>query len=166
MIKWGLGMLFLLWFGMVFLFSNQTGRESSRVSDKVTRDLLEVMEGNSVTQKKVDKWELLVRKFAHFALFASGGALIYLLIQTFGWKNKILISIFLGMLLACGDEYHQLYSQNRGSSFLDVGIDTFGVIFGVLVTFFVVQWIRFFHKKTMYSRSLRYLSQNSKRSFF
>ena len=34
------GIIFLLWFGIVYLFSNQTGRESSKVSDKVTRELL------------------------------------------------------------------------------------------------------------------------------
>lgn len=37
------------------------------------------------------------------------------------------------MLLACLDEFHQLYSLNRSPRLFDVGVDTAGVITGVLL---------------------------------
>ncbi len=132
----------------IFLFSNQTGRESSKVSDKVTRGLLETVKGYPVTNTQVDNWELYVRKSAHFVLFAVGGFVIYLISECYmKLKNKFLFSIFLGMLIACFDEFHQLYSVSRGPSFFDVKLDTFGVICGVFVAFITINIGRKIHKK-------------------
>lgn len=43
-----LGILFFIWFSIVYLFSSQTGRESSQVSEKVTRELLKIKDTLSV----------------------------------------------------------------------------------------------------------------------
>lgn len=56
-------------------------------------------------------------------------------------KYKILISIFCGMLMACLDEFHQLYSRNRGPKLSDVGIDTMGIISGVILAFLTIKVI-------------------------
>lgn len=48
-------------------------------------------------------------------------------------KHKILWAIFYGSLLSAFDEFHQLYSANRGPRLFDVGIDTLGVISGVIL---------------------------------
>lgn len=90
------------------------------------------IEINPITNTRVDKWEMSVRKFAHYALFAMGGLIIYAMLHHFHIKYQILIAIFLGMLLACIDEIHQLYSVNRGPRLFDVGVDSLGVISGVL----------------------------------
>lgn len=88
-----------------------------------------------------------VRKLAHYLLFASGGFVIYLILAiVFKVKHKILISIFLGMLLACADEYHQLYSLNRGPRMFDVIIDTTGVISGVIFASIINGIIRKIYK--------------------
>ena len=55
------------------------------------------------------------------------------MLECFKIKYKFVVSIFLGMLLACADEYHQFYSLNRGPGLFDVGIDTLGVISGVIL---------------------------------
>ena len=34
--------IFITWIAIVFMFSNQTGYESSKMSDKVTRKLLQI----------------------------------------------------------------------------------------------------------------------------
>lgn len=54
----------------------------------------------------------------------------------FNIKYKILSAILVGMILACFDEFHQLYSLNRGPGLFDVGIDTLGVISGVFISYF------------------------------
>lgn len=86
---------------------------------------------------------MLVRKLAHYALFASGGFVIYLILDiTINSKHTFLISIFVGMLLACIDEYHQLYSLNRGPQLFDVGIDSLGIISGVIFAVICVKIIK------------------------
>jgi len=65
-------------------------------------------------------------------LFALGGFVIYCIIEIcFKIKYKILVSMFLGMLMACFDELHQLYSKNRGPQIEDVWLDTIGVVSGI-----------------------------------
>ena len=138
------------------MFSSQNGAESGRVSEKVTRKLLQIKDKleivvdtyketneivirgikiDPITKKRIDKWEMPVRKMAHYTLFLCGGFIIYiLLIHVFRIKsNTQLIAIFFGMLLACSDEFHQLYSANRTPKMLDVCIDTAGVITGVII---------------------------------
>lgn len=150
--------IFIVWFIIVFLFSNQTGAESGKVSEKVTEKILQTKDNleitkdvykevnadpikevktNSIPKKRIDKWEKPVRKIAHYILFLCGGFIIYFLTKySFEIKNNTsIISIFLGVLIACSDEFHQLYTLNRAPKVLDVGIDTAGIITGVIIAF-------------------------------
>lgn len=56
-------------------------------------------------------------------------------------KHKILLAIFYGIILAFLDEFHQLYSAHRGPQLLDVGIDSVGIISGVIMAVIVNQFI-------------------------
>lgn len=51
-------MLVVVWFSIVSMFSSQTGRESSKVSEKVTKELLKIKDTLSVimeTYKDTDE---------------------------------------------------------------------------------------------------------------
>lgn len=148
--------VFIIWFVIVYFFSNQNGAESGKVSEKVTRkilqtkDSLEIVadvyepnneivikknENNPITKKRIDKWEVPVRKLAHFVLFFCGGIIILVMFK-YGIElknNLVLCSISLGLLIACSDEFHQLYSLNRTPQLFDVFIDLLGVVAGVLI---------------------------------
>lgn len=54
--------IFILWFLMVYLFSSQTGRESSKVSDKVTRELLKIKDTISVVMEHYENTNEFVIK--------------------------------------------------------------------------------------------------------
>lgn len=101
---------------------------------------------NPITNARVDKWEMSVRKFAHYVLFAIGGLIIYVMLHQFQVKHKILIAIFFGMLLACMDEMHQFFSANRGPRLFDVGLDSLGVVSGVLLGHFCTKIMNQFKK--------------------
>lgn len=158
-----LGIILIIWLIIIFIFSSQTGRQSSKVSKRVTKELLKIkdtisvvienyedtneivikgIETNPITNKRIDKWEFKVRKLAHYGLFACGGIIIYLILEAFDIKHKILIAIFLGMLFASIDEYHQLYSAGRGPQIRDVVIDTIGVISGVMFSYLITKCIK------------------------
>ena len=76
-------------------------------------------------------------------MFTLGGFIIYLIIENFyNLKNRALISIFLGMIFATIDEFHQIYSYGRGPKITDVGIDTLGVVSGVFIAFVFVKLLK------------------------
>ena len=79
----------------------------------------------------------LLRKLAHFTEFACLGFLLTWLAKLKGERGFHLVALALlgGLLTACIDESIQLITPDRGSSLVDVWIDTSGValasLFGV-----------------------------------
>jgi VanZ family protein len=72
-------------------------------------------------------WDLFLRKLAHAAEFGVLGAL---LLRATGRAG---LAILLGVLYAVSDEVHQSFVAGRQGAFLDVAIDTAGVVCGVVV---------------------------------
>jgi VanZ family protein len=72
-------------------------------------------------------WDLVLRKVAHLAEFAVLGAL---LLRAFGRAGP---AVAVGSLYAATDEFHQAFVDGRVASPLDWGIDTAGVVAGVLL---------------------------------
>ena len=73
----------------------------------------------------------LLRKLAHFTEFMSLGMCLLWLFSMVG-KPRIL-AFFCGMLAACVDETIQMFVPDRGPSLKDVGIDTCGVLAGMIL---------------------------------
>lgn len=73
----------------------------------------------------------LLRKIAHFTEFTALGMCLCWL---FGMLRKhIGMALLSGLAAACVDELIQCFVPNRGPSILDVGLDTCGIIAGVLL---------------------------------
>ena len=127
-----------LW--IIFGFSNQNGEESGTISRKITEAItknIKSIQNLEITQKDkvLSKIEHIVRKLAHFSLYTSVGFLTMSLMLTYRFINKqrIILSLCIGITYAITDEIHQMYVPNRGPSFGDVLIDTTGVIFGITI---------------------------------
>lgn len=73
----------------------------------------------------------LLRKLAHFSEFALLGGLFSWLFAMLQRKRHW--PFICGFLAACVDETIQRFVPDRGPSLFDVGIDTFGVLTGMLV---------------------------------
>ncbi len=75
----------------------------------------------------------LLRKLAHFTEFACLGSLLCWRLGMAGCsrKNLILLPLFGGMTAACIDETVQIFIEGRGSSLVDVWIDTAGAAVGI-----------------------------------
>lgn len=123
--------------GMIFFFSAQNGEDSADTSGKVVDWLIGlVVKGyellDAIRQREIyETASLLVRKLAHFSEFALLGFLVRLLMHSyrvrFGWGWAWLAST----LYACTDELHQMFSDARGPSLKDVGIDSLGAAAGI-----------------------------------
>ena len=79
----------------------------------------------------------LLRKLAHFSEFAVlGMVLCWLFCMVMERKvGKYLLPLLCGATAACIDESIQIFSPGRYCSIVDVGIDTSGVLTGIIVLF-------------------------------
>ena len=73
----------------------------------------------------------LLRKIAHFTEFTSLGICLCWLASLLG-KGRIQ-AFFWGAMAACVDETIQIFVPDRGPSLRDVGIDTCGVLTGMIL---------------------------------
>ena len=131
------GILIVIWMIVIFDFSNQGGNESSGTSSKVTKIVLGIVtkdkeEPNKQTMEQIEK---VVRKGAHYTIYTIGGFLImnYTYSMEKTKKQKILESLLFGAFYAGTDELHQYFVPGRSARLFDVGIDTLGVLTGILI---------------------------------
>lgn len=136
--------LIIIWMITVFLFSGQQGAESGNTSRSFTVIIIQVFTGNKLALDDpfIEEIQLFIRKLAHFTVYAIGGFLImnYAYTTDKTRKYQVLYSIGFGGLYAITDEIHQLFVPERSGNIVDVGIDTLGVITGV-ITYLVLRRI-------------------------
>ena len=124
--------LLLITFIIIFLFSNQNGENSSNLSQGFIYNILNKFTNNTLLiEEIIIKIEPIIRKIAHFSIYALVGVWSMCLMETFdvNQKKKIGISTLIGFLYSCTDEIHQLFISERSGSVIDVLIDTLGTLF-------------------------------------
>ena len=120
---------------VIFNFSAQNSEKSTESSDVIVDKVVNTI---SHVHKKTKKATLksiitvVVRKFAHFSIYALLGLWMILLLNTFNvtFKQKILICILFCGLYAISDEVHQNFVSGRSPEIRDVCIDTLGAFCG------------------------------------
>ena len=129
--------LIIIWMTIIFKFSGQIGTESGNTSRKFTVQIIKILTGKSLSihEPFVDNLQSIIRKLAHFSIYTVGGFLI--MNYQYGTNKKeyrkILYSIIFGGSYAITDEIHQIWVPGRSGNIFDVGIDTLGVVTGVLI---------------------------------
>ena len=80
-------------------------------------------------------WTLnrIVRKLAHLTEFTILGGVLYVVLRRYIEYGTVVKTIGVGIVIACLDEFIQLFSLGRSSQVFDVLIDTIGIIIGILV---------------------------------
>ena len=131
--------LIIIWMIIVFWFSAQKGVDSGNTSKSFTKEIMQMIFGESIVENSIliEKIETIIRKLAHYTIYVIGGFLImnYAYTTEKTDKQKILYSITFGMCYAISDELHQFFVPERSARLFDVGIDTLGVITGVIIYF-------------------------------
>ena len=140
--------LTLATFVTIFIFSNQNGNLSGSTSRGFTKKIIEILRidrnlSESEKENLIESCQYIIRKTAHFSIYAIAGINMYGFINTYNIKkkNKILIALLLGIVYAISDEIHQIFSGGRTASPIDVCIDSCGVLFGIGI-FLLVKNIR------------------------
>lgn len=123
--------------GMVFFFSAQSGQESADTSGRVVRWVIAILVKGYHAMMAAQQQEifqttsLIVRKLAHFSEFALLGFFVLLLMRSYQLKGSAPWAWLATTLYAMTDEFHQMFTEARGPSIVDVGIDSLGAAAGV-----------------------------------
>lgn len=135
----------------IFYFSNQVADDSSMQSSRWVEAISKIIpfiRNMQEPDKTILKEEILtpiVRKMAHLSLYACLGVFTFNFMLTFEKLKKskmITYSIFICMLYASTDEFHQTFVAGRSGEIRDVVIDTIGALIGITLTYLIIKLIQ------------------------
>lgn len=121
---------------LVFLLSNEVADDSTETSGSIIRIIVTLLEPNisdDVLEYRVELFQPIIRKLAHFTLYLLGGMLIYNMFMQIKVKMLFVKSFSFGAIYAITDEIHQLLIPGRSGEVRDVIIDVAGVMLGILI---------------------------------
>ncbi len=132
--------------GLIFFMSSQNGSLSGSTSGSLIRFILEAISAEfrdavaSVQDEIIASWQYLVRKTAHFTVYAALGYSLFSAFYTYriGMFAKMFWPLFIGLSYAASDEYHQTFVEGRAGMIEDVFLDFTGVAVGTLLTLLIV----------------------------
>ncbi len=135
--RMGLCIIWLI-LNLAFIWGNSLlDRENSAsVSEWVGNALAAVIPGTS--NGVLESGDLL-RKLAHFAEFALLGVCLRWLYGMMMQKpaHYLLLPVFSGVAVAFVDEGIQMFVPGRGPGLMDVGIDSSGLVLGIVILSFI-----------------------------
>lgn len=135
-------LLVLIWMIVIFKFSSATGETSDKTSCGVLENVIKVFDRNINDynlQILIRKYNVYLRKFTHFGIYALGGIIIYIMYKNINksFFNKLkyikVFSILTGISYSISDEIHQYFIPNRSCELRDVCIDALGIVTGVII---------------------------------
>lgn len=126
--------------GTIFFFSSQEASESRKVSSGLIKTFVRALDfNNKLNENQIDtiseNLTFIVRKGAHFSIYAVLCIFLALLVKEYGifGKWRFILSVLVCFLYACSDEFHQIFVSGRSGEIRDVIIDTCGAITGFLI---------------------------------
>lgn len=140
---------------MIYSFSAQTGDVSGSLSYETSKILILAFNKvfgkgytNEILNLLIVQIHPLVRKLAHVGVYFCLSLSVALPLYVYRIRGILLF--FIGGIFCVGfaflDEYHQSFVAGRSSSFTDVGIDSIGVLLGLIAA----QVICFIGRKTVF----------------
>lgn len=136
-------LLLIGWMGLIFYLSHQNADESSHLSGGLIESVVKFVfpnMGGETLESLVASLQFIVRKGAHFCLYAVLGILSFIYFVTYKAISLALRS-FLSFLVSFGysvsDEYHQTFISGRSGELRDVLIDSAGVMLGIILSLII-----------------------------
>lgn len=140
------------WIAVLFFFSGQSGQDSGALSQWLTRRLLGWLVRRGVS---FDMLHILVRKCAHFGVFAVEGFFLGMTgLSLMRARAAVPAATAAGACLAVLNELHQTLSEGRACSEMDMLIDSCGALTGVLFALVILHAFSIY-KKYRYTGDLK-----------
>ncbi len=131
---------------MIFMFSAQDATASNDTSGSFIRFVFGLFPGFrrmslAAQDGLVESVMFIVRKCAHFCIYAFLGFWLMHLVRQYRKERALLMTVVFSMAYAVTDEIHQYFVPGRTCQLRDVCIDTLGALTGALVALlFAVIW--------------------------
>lgn len=128
-------LLVIIWMGIIFYYSSKPAIESDTQSFQAIDVINHILNLLGVkAQLAVEKWNFIIRKFAHAFEYALLGGLLHLAFSAscFTKIKTLVFSLIISIIYASTDEIHQLFVPGRTGKVTDVMIDTCGALAGLL----------------------------------
>ncbi|MGN0621009.1 MAG: VanZ family protein [Porcipelethomonas sp.] len=131
---------------LIFFFSSQNGDNSSETSGGFARFLAELLHpdfsslGSSEKSEIMSDCQFIIRKTAHFSIYAALGFSCALPLQSLGissFSKRSFFSVCISAVYAVSDEIHQYFVPERSCRLTDVLIDSCGAFAGADVFAFI-----------------------------
>ena len=131
----------LLIAAVITWFSCQPAEESSESSWAIVQRILPVLRLDD-TDAVISFITFVVRKMAHFGLFAALGFGLYGSLRGQKRVPPFRGAVLLGAAYAALDELHQRFVPGRAGMLTDVLLDSCGVLFGAATAWFLLRRFR------------------------
>ena len=131
----------LIWMIVIFRFSMDSGSASHELSDacvqifnKLVYFLVHKDLRLAISPEHYVWIEMFFRKCAHMTIYFVLSMNVMVVLFTFNMKMRyrMFLSVLFCFIYALTDEFHQMFVDGRGASFLDCLIDTFGALMGMI----------------------------------
>lgn len=151
--------LIIFWMSVIFGFSSDNGDESRSISDRITIEVIHIIQPDyesfdlQVRQKLFDRVSFVVRKTGHFGEYGILGLLLsdfWLTFEKIRERKKsalkmVMLATAVCMIYAVTDEFHQGFVDGRSPKVMDVCIDTAGGFVGA--GFLMIFWFLISRKR-------------------
>lgn len=136
--------LVITWMIVIFMFSNQVATESTKLTEDLTNNVIDVVDKDINEEGRNNIIEYIfvpLRKSAHFFVYFILGILIYSLLIEHKFKHKFMLTLILVLLYAITDEFHQTFIPGRSAAIKDVFIDLSGGMVGtsLIILFYKIK---------------------------
>ena len=120
---------------LMFIFSNQKGETSSKVSNTVA-EVINIEPDNKWIEPSVQPimLGLNLRKYAHIIIyFLMGVSAYYALKESIGLRKRVLYSSIICYGYAVFDEIHQFFVPGRTAGIVDTFVDAVGFLIAISI---------------------------------
>jgi VanZ family protein len=131
----------LIWMLGIGFLSAQTSARSYAMSTAIISRMVELIypdfQNKPIEQQKgiIESLQYVTRKTAHVFLYMVLGALCPAALYYFGvpLKYRVILSVIICVAFALTDELHQLFVPGRSGQVIDIFIDSFGAVIGIIL---------------------------------
>ena len=140
---------------LIFYLSSQNAAISSETSGSVIETVADIFYpdfsvfSDDKQAEIISSLQFIVRKAAHFSLYAVLGVLSFLSVISYRdlkYKFRILLSAVICLIYAASDEFHQLFVSGRSAEIRDVCIDFCGSLIAITVLALLSRYIKSVYK--------------------
>lgn len=131
--RWFTWCLVIMWMFIIFYLSHQPASTSSELSGGITKWVIPSVQTALPFPIEAEAFHSFIRKFAHFSAYFVLGILLMAALRLNQMFHRICTALFIAILYAASDEFHQTFIPGRSGEVRDVLIDTAGSMTGILV---------------------------------